>query len=124
MNEFPELLPIMGPVITGSAGESEKKEFGDFFERLICDASPDEAEQVFCQIVKIKHNMMQRDRRAYALMAYSHYFDQVGKEPTKAQLREFMQARKETYKEMPAYLDGKGWTRIWKETGLFGMAER
>jgi hypothetical protein len=122
MNEFPELLPIFGPVIVGSAGEVEKRELADFVERMVCEVSQDEAERVFGQILKMKRNMMQRDRRAYALMAYSHYFDEAGKEPTKPQLKAYMQARRDIYKDQPG--PDEPWTRLWKETGLFGMADR
>ncbi len=122
LNESPDLVNLLGPIICGSAGESEERELLEYFTKLILNATPEETEKAFNKILKIKRNVMLGDRRAYALMAYSHYFDEAGKEPSKAKLKAYMIARKDIYKDQPG--PEEPWTRLWKETGLFGMSDR
>jgi hypothetical protein len=120
MNEYPDLVNALGRfLVLGKEGEDDAIEF---LLNLVGEPTADEMEAMFKNIVKIKRNMETRDRRAYAMMAYSHYFDAVGKEPTKQQLKAYMQARREIYKDQPG--PGEPWTRLWKETGLFGMPDR
>lgn len=86
----------------------------------------DDAEELFGIIVKIKrtHEQVGSHANAWALAAYNDFMNEAGSEPSKVQLRKFIMARPEKYRQRPADEDKKGWTRLWKSSGLFSLPDR
>ena len=126
MNEDPELAGLLMPAMVKDFPAISEKAMGEI-NRLfieILGATADSAESIFKRILKLMRNRENRDRRSYALMAYHHYFTDHGKEPSKPQLKTYINENRRTFNDMPLVGDGKGWTRLWEEAGLYGMAGR
>jgi hypothetical protein len=98
---------------------------GDLFVRILqLPAAP--AERILKNVVSIMRNLEGEglDRRCSALVAYHNYFTDHGEEPSKSKLKAYIVADRKRYKNMPDAGDGKGWTRLWKDSGLFEMPDR
>lgn len=84
---------------------------------LLRDGSEERLKEFFNQLLKLKRaadNLPPRE--AFAWLALQDYEVEVGRWPNKMELRKFMEARREAYRDQPAP-DGP-WTRLWDESGL------
>ena len=125
LGEDPLLAAKLGQVIVGWGEPTVRNLVGNFMVHVLESYSADDAENLFKRIVRLKRNSEFHHRNKYASLAYSDYIEETGIEPTKPQLREYMMARRaEKYLDQPAAEDGKGWTRLWKASGLFALPER
>jgi hypothetical protein len=110
--------------------EEERQQWRDRVGKALSYAvehfSAEEAAELFGIIVKLKKNHEQEgsQKNAWALAAYNDFINQTGSEPSKPQLKEFILARKEKYRQRPDPEDKTGWTRLWKASGLFGLRDR
>ena len=107
--------------------EDGENDLGRFFAPILL-GDPDRAEAMFKKIIKMMRNRDAYKKRegvsriTFAVEAYRNYFGEVGREPSKNELKKYMIARREIYKDQPG--EGEPWTRLWKSAGLFGMSDR
>jgi hypothetical protein len=107
-----------------SRENSNNATIGKFFHDVLSKLDSEKLELLFKRIVNLKKNAESRGRAAYAYYAYSSFIDETDREPSKMELKKYIIARREIYKESPSSDDAKGWTRLWKACGLFDLAER
>jgi hypothetical protein len=109
--------------------EAKRQRSRDFVGALMACAvehfTADQAAEFFNHIVKMKltHGGLPH-RNAWAHAAYGDFINETGKEPSKPHLRKYMEARKEKYRDQPSPDDKKGWSRLWKDSGLFTLSDR
>jgi len=92
--------------------------FGEIMTVAIQDSTTDELKELFDHILKMKANREFLHRNSYAYLAYSHFINETSREPSKWELKEYIVARSDRFKDAPSKNDNKGWTRLWKEAGL------
>ncbi|GAA5130807.1 hypothetical protein GCM10023212_41110 [Luteolibacter yonseiensis] len=103
----------------------ERQTAGDLLVRVVEKFTADQADDFFKRLISLKRNHEALPHRnGFAYLAYCRYIEATGKEPTKPQLRKYIVARPEEFKDQPSPEDKKGWSRLWKESGLFTLKER
>jgi len=108
--------------VAETLGETEQGDkcattLGKLVIKYLREGSMEQAEELFADLVKFKRNFEELPRReAYAWTALRDYWKQVGRSPSKRELRKFMEARRETYREQPS--PDRPWADLWKESGL------
>lgn len=118
------LACILGGVILGRSTADEKDLVGKLFTHILETATPEHARQFFARVLELKKSAaMPAHRNAFAYYAYSNYIEETGREPSKAELRKYIMARREIYKDAPGPEDGRGWTRVWKAVGLSDLRQ-
>lgn len=123
-NEEP-LAGVLSPVLLDRATEQEREFFGNLVANAARTLNADQLESFFARVVLLRRNIEQLGHRnAYAYFGYSRYMEETGREPSKPELKAYLIARRETFRELPADEDGKGWTRLWRESGLATLAAR
>lgn len=60
-------------------------------------------------------------RNAWAFKAFLSFMEETHRVPSKPQLRDYIDARREIYKDAPSMGDLKGWTRVWKASKLYNL---
>jgi hypothetical protein len=121
------LACILGPVILGRATAADKQLTGEIFAAILETSTPDQLAAFFARIHKMKVNAdMPPHRNAFAYYAYSNYIGETGREPSKQELRKYITARREIYKDAPqdGPDDGKAWHRLWQDCGLFELPKK
>ena len=125
LNQDPMLACVLAGIIMRDASEHARDSAGKMLVGAVENFTADEAEAFFRRIVSLKRNHENlRHRNGFAVFAYSRFIEETGKEPTKSELRKFVVARPETFKDQPGAEDKKGWTRLWKDSGLFALPDR
>lgn len=99
-------------------GPAETQFFGEIMTAAIQDYTTDELKELFDNILKMKANREFLHRNSYAYLAYCQFISETSREPSKKELKEYIVARSDRYKDAPIKGDGKGWTRVWEEAGL------
>jgi len=102
---------------TSDAKRRLSSPLGEVLAHLLRDGSEERLKEFFNQLLKLKRaadNLPPRE--AFAWLALQDYEVEVGRWPNKMELRKFMEARREAYRDQPAP-DGP-WTRLWDESGL------
>ncbi len=114
------LWPRMFPEHEGNdeePPEDYEKSMGALVLRYLRNEPEEELELLFAELLKMRRLALEPPRReAYAWMALRDYWKQVGRPPSKRELRKFMEARRETYREQPS--PDRPWADLWKESGL------
>lgn len=114
------LWPEMFPELEGDdeeLPEDYEKNIGALVLRYLRRAPEEALEHLFAELLKMRRLALELPRReAYAWMALRDYWKQVGRPPSKRELRKFMEARRETYREQPS--PDRPWADLWKESGL------
>jgi len=124
-NDDPQLASVLADAIMGGASEFSRKVAGEVLLGAVENLTADEAEAFFKRVVTLKRNHEQLPQRnGFAFFAYSRYIEETGREPSKPELKAYLMARRETFRETPDEEDGKGWTRLWKQSGLATLASR
>jgi hypothetical protein len=124
-NDDPQLASVLADAILGGASEFSRKVAGEVLLGAVENLTADEAEAFFKRVVQMKRNREQlAHRNGFAFFAYSRYLEETGREPSKPELKAYLMARRETFRDLPAAEDGKGWTRLWQESGLATLAAR
>lgn len=115
--DFP-LAFLFSQVIEGKASERERETVGKVLVSLLEQASPERASEVLGRLAKMKEDAgLPSHRNARAFRAYSDFVEIAGRDPSKAELKDFILARPESY---GADWPGKAepWSRIWAASGL------
>lgn len=97
---------------------AETQFFGEIMTAKIQDCTTDELKELFDDILKMKANREFLHRNSYAYLAYCQFISETSREPSKWELKKYILARSDRYREAPSKGDGKGWTRVWEEAGL------
>jgi hypothetical protein len=118
------LSGILGDVILCRASADDEDLAGKMFLAVLKAPDPSVAEQFFRRVMRLKLNAVAPHRNAFAYYAYGRFIEDAGREPSKTELRAYIEARRNEFKEAPGEDDPKGWTRLWKESGLSGLATR
>ena len=117
------LAELFVPVIAGHASDWWKRSIGDFVILALEHESPELLEHIFKRVVTLKRTFVDADYRHRNYFAYRAYLDyriEFASEPSKPELKAYILARPKIYKNAP--LDKKDWTRLWKASGLSGLA--
>jgi hypothetical protein len=118
-HEFPHLASILSKFIVGRPDND-----GFDIGQLMRKCSSDQLHSLLGSIGKMKEKSENYERTAYAYYAYSNFIKESDREPTKPELKKYIVANRSIYKVAPDVGDGKGWTRLWKSSGLFSLSER
>lgn len=119
------LTVILAPVICSEASKETKQDVGSFFVNALENLKVDDLCELFERIVALKKNHGQlKHRNWYAVFAFHQYIENFGKVPSKMELRMYMMENIKIFKDQPGPENKKGWTRLWKESGLGGMINR
>jgi hypothetical protein len=125
LNDDSQLACVLAASILGTASEYNRKVAGEVMIDAVENLTADEAEAFFKRVVTLKRNREQlAHRNGFAFFAYSRYIEETGREPSKPELKAYLMARRETFRETPDEEDGKAWTRLWKQSGLATLAPR
>jgi len=125
LNEDPSFSLLLAQLTITWDDDVFRKGLGDMMVDILEKCSADETEALFKRFVTLKRNVERPPHRnCYAIAAYNNFIFDTGKEPSKCHLRKYMMARLEEYRDQPAPGDAKGWTRLWRDTGLFKLPER
>ena len=124
-NDDPQLASVLVDALMGGASDFSRKVAGEVMLGAVENLTADEAEAFFKRVVTLKRNREQLPHRnGFAFFAYSRYIEETGREPSKPELKEYLMARRETFRDLPAAEDGKAWTRLWVKSGLASLAAR
>ena len=81
------------------------------------EGTVEQTEKFFGDMLKLKRNFEQVPRREYyAWLALENYWKETGQPPTDRQLREYMQHRRDVYRDQPS--PDSPWTELWRDSGL------
>ncbi|RYD84550.1 MAG: hypothetical protein EOP84_05180, partial [Verrucomicrobiaceae bacterium] len=87
------LRPLAGTI--DARMKIDREEVGAFMACAVEHFTADQASDFFAQVVEMKRNHEREvHRNAWAQKAYSDFIEETGKEPSKPQLKGFMQTRK------------------------------
>lgn len=106
----------------------ECERINDFFLPLITKVSADEAEHVFRKIVRFLRNRDANrnrnfDLRVLAYRAYMAFCVEVGEAPNRAKLKNYILRNPHLSPQFPKSNNTQAWDRIWKGSGLKGLAD-
>ena len=118
------LACVLAPVLLNRATDAEKAFAGELFANVLATGTPEQIAGFFARVEKLAANAEQPHRNAYAYFGYARFISEAGREPSKPELRDYLLARPETHKGMPALDDKKAWTRLWESCGLFTLPPR
>jgi hypothetical protein len=125
LNEEPIFALMLAQLAITPDDDVFRSSLGNTMVEILEKCTADETEVLFKRIVTLKRNAEQPPHRnCYAFAAYNNFIFETGIEPTKRQLRKYMIARLEEYRDQPEPGNPKGWTRLWKDSGLFKLPER
>ena len=119
------LASVFGPIILGTSTDSNKELAGDLFCKLLENGTSEMVEGFLKRVSTLKRNHEALPHRnGFAYFAYCRFVEAAGKEPTKSQLKKFIIARPEEYRDQPSPDGKKEWTELWKRSGLFTLQDR
>jgi len=82
-------------------------------------STPEEFDRITKTILKMKLNFAANPtRQSYLLTACADFIEQAGFVPAKSELKKYILARLETYKDTPSPDDKAGWNRLFKQALL------
>jgi hypothetical protein len=113
------LATVLAGTLLGRADDG-----GELLAEAARKLSPDQLAGMFHRVSRMKNDTAQPHRNALAYLAYCRFIEATGREPSKPELREYLTARPEAFKGMPPGDDKKAWNRLWKDCGLFTLADR
>lgn len=122
----PFMLDSLGEILgSDDTPAKARAEAGAWLISLIRNLDLESCKSMFAAILRAKENLsLGQSRQSYALSACADFIRQTGRPPSKPELKEFILARSNKYRDCPSAGDGKGWTRLWKETHLDGLSSR
>ncbi len=119
------LACVMASIVLNRPYSAPDEELaGKCFVAAMKHPDPAVASRFFQRMLRLKLNAESPHRNAFAYYAYSRFIDEAGREPSKPELRAYIEARRNEFKDAPGAEDPKGWTRLWKESGLSELATR
>lgn len=118
------LAPVLASVLLDRSDSFDEKLVGKMFVTVLRNPDPAVAEQFFRRVMALKMNAAQPHRNSYAYYAYARFIEETDREPSKPELRAYIEARREEFKDAPGPDDKQGWTRLWKESGLSNLADK
>jgi|GEM_PF-2304933 len=117
------LPPLFSNLVMKNASKMEKSLLGNGLIEMIEAFETPVLEKLFKGILEMKRNSEDSPRRNYyAYSAYCNFLKENGKEPTKPELKKFIQRNPDLY--LVGILEKGGWTIVWKETGLSTLKDR
>ena len=124
-NNDPEMMRY-SLCITGVAVEQTMNFVGREMVDALYEKNAVELREFFDRIMKIKIEAERSykekpHRNYYGYKAYCDFTKDHGFNPTKSRLKKFILGRPDRYLNMPDQSDLKGWTDVWKDTGLFNL---
>lgn len=116
------LAALFTGTVEGQTSENDQKLVG----KLLLESMRPGASDLIKRLETLRRESAkeQRDRRFYAAAAYFDLVALLGRNPSKSELRKFMQARREQYTDQPGPGDPGGWSNLWTESGLGALASR
>ncbi|MCW1921217.1 hypothetical protein OKA05_01555 [Luteolibacter arcticus] len=118
------LAGTLGSVILNRATPYFEELAGRLFVTALKHEEPAVTAQFFQRVMSLKYNAAAPHRNAFAYYAYSRFIEETEREPTKPELKAYILARRDEFKDAPDESDAKGWTRLWKESGLSDLSAR
>jgi hypothetical protein len=118
------LACVLASVVLDRSFPSVDEVAGAMFVAVLKNPDPMVAGRFFQRVMRLKLNADMPHRNAYAFHAYGRFIEETGREPSKPELRAYIEARRNEFKDAPGAEDPKGWTRLWRESGLSGLATR
>ena len=87
-------------------------------------SDPEEFDRLTKTILKMKLNFAaEPTRQSYLLMACADFIELTGFVPAKSELKEYVLARREIYKDTPSPEDKAGWNRLFKQALLHRLEQ-
>jgi len=111
-------------VMLGRADAMDKITVAEAMLHALKNLSSDELAEFFARIVRMKSNIENPHRTARAYYGYTRFVEENGKEPSKPELKDYLIENSKIFIGMPNRDDGKGWTRLWRESGLSNLSDR
>jgi hypothetical protein len=122
---YQKKLKVHSHVITGVASEIDRQQAAKEYLENLEKMTPEEMRDFFNLILAYKAQFANlRSRVFYAVKAAYDYESMTGRKPSKPQLKAFILANRDKYTDAPSAEDGKGWTDLWKNSGLASLANR
>jgi hypothetical protein len=114
------LACVLAPVLLNRATDAEREFVGNLFAEVARTCTPEQLAAFFARVLKLKANVEQPHRNAYAYFGYARFIEETGREPSKPELKAYLLARPEVFKGMPSNgADAKKqWTRLWQDCQL------
>jgi hypothetical protein len=124
-NNDPEMMRY-SLCITGVAVEKTMSFVGREMVDALYEKNAAELQEFFDRIMKRKIEAERSykekpHRNFYGYKAYCDFKEENGFNPSKSRLKKFILGRLDGYLNMPDESDLKGWSDIWKDTGLFNL---
>ena len=118
------LACVLGSVILNRSTASDDELAGKLFVAALKASDPTVAARLFRQVIAMKEAAAQPHRNAFAFFAYVRYIEEAGREPSKPELRQYIEARRDVFRDAPGDEDKAGWARVWKASGLADLAPK
>ncbi|MEY4569971.1 MAG: hypothetical protein RLZZ398_1410 [Verrucomicrobiota bacterium] len=120
------LAPFFTPILFGDSSPMLERIVGDFFVTSLKTFPSSALEKIFQGVLALKRNIetniISPHRNFFAYQAYLQFVIETGRDPSKPELKDYILARRETYKDAPSKDDPRGWTRLWVASGLSLLA--
>jgi hypothetical protein len=124
-NVYQKKLKAHTRVITGAASEEERQQAAKEYLENLEKMTPEKMRDFFNLILTYKAQFANlRSRVFHAIKAAYDYESMTGRQPSKPKLKAFILANRDKYTDAPSAEDGKGWTDLWKNSGLASLANR
>ena len=91
----------------------------------LANGSTDDVARIFGAAIEAKRESEKSPHRnAWAFVAFMKLMREIEREPSKPELKDYIDARRHIYRDAPSADDNKGWTRLWKATKLWPLADK
>jgi hypothetical protein len=118
------LAGVFGALLLGRATDNQKTFAGNLIADVIATTNAEQLAAFFDRVAKMKRTAEQAHRTARAYLSYCRFIEATDREPSKAELKNFLSARPSEYPGMPPEDDKKAWTRLWQDAGLQTLPPR
>lgn len=118
------LACLLAPVLLNRATPSDRELVGNLFVQVLETATPEQAENFFAQVATLKRNASQPHRNARAYFGYCSFIEATGREPSKPELKAYLDARPDEFPGLPPGYCLKSWNRLFKDSGLEHLAKK
>ena len=124
MGDHDKITFYMGPILDFDGDEPPdlRDNCRAWLANFVESQTADEVERLFQGIVALKRFCEADPHKNFtAYLAYHNFIENLGREPSRRSLKEYILARPEEYLGMPPKGDTKAWERLWEDCGLADM---
>jgi len=127
MGKHENLSLFMAPLLLRVEGEDEtgRNQCREWLANVITGKTADEAAILFQGIVALKQELEKTPHKNFcAYLAYHHFIEAVRREPSRRELKKWIQDNSKHYPGIPKSGNSETWDRLWNDCGLEGLKKQ